>query len=370
MGSTIPILYYHRVNNVDRRMAMAPELFLAQMKRLQQSGWRALTLAELLRFIETGDKPAKKCLAITFDDGFADNWYHAFPALQDTGMKAVIFLITERVGDGPLRRAGADIKVRPFDEANKAALAGDFGDYLRASEIKEMAASGMVEFGSHTMRHRPCVKGPASERFILSASPHWARQVLAVGDLRPGVPLYQWASEVSVRRYNPDPTVKEKLVAFMQEHGGSAAIKEQGKQAWTRKLMEEARSLMAASRGGELESEEAASRRVHEELRKSLVAVEELSGAPCLALCWPWGHCSGLGIKAAETAGYKLAFSTEAGAVIRDGDPFTLPRMRVSSSISSRALDLMLAAVSSRVGSEVIAALSQSSGEQGRGAND
>jgi len=361
------VLYYHRVNNVDRRMAVAPELFLAQIKRLQKSGWRALGMAELLRFIETGDKPGRKCLAITFDDGFADNWYYAFPALQSAGMKAVIFLITERVGNGPPRKAEAGPEVRPFDEANKAALAGDHDDYLRASEIKEMAASAVAEFGSHTRRHRPCFKGPAIERFILSASPQWARQALAEGDLRPGAPLYEWASDVAVRRYQPDPAVKEKLVAFMREHGGSAAIKEEGKQAWTRKLREEARSITAASRGGELESEEAAEKRAHEELKKSRAAVEGLAGAPCLALCWPWGHYSELGIRAAENAGYKLAFTTETGAAMRDNDPFTLNRVRVSSTIAPRALDLMLAALSTRAGAGLAAALSRAgSGDQGR----
>jgi len=366
MGSAVPVLYYHRVNRVDRRMAAGPELFLAQMRRLQQSGWRALTMAEILRFIETGDKPGVKCLAITFDDGFADNYYYAFPALQAAGMKAVIFLITERVGQGPARESETERVVRPFDEANKAALAGDFADYLRASEIRRMAASGVVEFGSHTMRHWPCFKGPAIERFILSASPHWARQVLAQGDLRPGVPLYEWASAVAVRRYHPDPAVKEKLVAFMRERGGIAAIKEQGKQAWTKKLREEARGIIAASRGSELESGAAAQKRVHEELRKSREAVKEFSGAPCLALCWPWGHYSGLGIEAAEKAGYKLAFVTEPGAVVVDSDPFTLKRVRVSGAISPRALDLMLAACSTRAGAGLMAALSRAgSGDQG-----
>jgi hypothetical protein len=346
MGNAVPVLYYHRVNRVDRRMAVAPELFLAQMRQLQKSGWKALTMAELMRFIETGEKPGPRCLAITFDDGFADNYYYALPALRETGMKAVFFLITERVGRGPARKTEAEQVVRPFDEANKAALAGDLGDYLRASEIREMAAGGAAEFGSHTVRHAPCFKGPAIERFILSSSPHWARQVLAQGDLRPGVPLYEWASAVAVRRYVPDPAVKERLAAFMREHGGLAAVKESGKQFWTKKLREEARIALEASRGGEMESEGAAQKRVLEELKKSREAVREFSGAPCLALCWPWGHYSGLGVEAAEKAGYELAFSTEPGAVVAESESFTLNRMRVSSTISPRALDLMLGACS------------------------
>ena len=45
MSKAIPVLYYHRVNHVDQRMAVRPELFLRQMQHLRKKGWRALKVA-------------------------------------------------------------------------------------------------------------------------------------------------------------------------------------------------------------------------------------------------------------------------------------------------------------------------------------
>jgi hypothetical protein len=359
MRNAVPVLYYHRVNNVDRRMAVSPDLFQAQMQRLKDKGWRSLGTAELKRFIETGDKPAAKCLVITFDDGFADNLYYAFPILQRAGLKAVIFLITERVGEGEPRqlKEGAVPPIRSFDEANKAALKGDLDDYLRASEIRALARSGLVEFGSHTLSHRPCFQGPEIERFILSSSPHWARQVLAQGDLRPGVPLYEWASQAAVPCFRPDPLLKEKLVEFAKERGGPEAIRKEGKNAWTARLKAEAARLREEGDRGTMESKEEAGRRIGSELRASRAAVEKLTGAPCPALCWPWGHYSALSLTAAEQAGYALAFTTETGSITRDTEPLALRRLRVSASTGPRALETMLSALSTLPGSYLAQAL-------------
>ena len=62
---------------------------------------------------------------ITFDDGYTSNYELAYPLLQKFQIKAVISLITECIGDQAYAFMSWDM-------------------------CREMAASGLVEFGSHT----------------------------------------------------------------------------------------------------------------------------------------------------------------------------------------------------------------------------
>jgi peptidoglycan/xylan/chitin deacetylase (PgdA/CDA1 family) len=79
----------------------------------------------------------KKPVAITFDDGFRDFHTAAFPALQQHGFSATMYLPTAFIGENRLT-----FKSR---------------ECLSWPEIRELAASG-VEFGSHTVNHPKLVE--------------------------------------------------------------------------------------------------------------------------------------------------------------------------------------------------------------------
>jgi peptidoglycan/xylan/chitin deacetylase (PgdA/CDA1 family) len=91
--ATARILYYHRVNddNDPYFPAIPTALFEAEMRFLSKR-YRVVSLAELLCRLAAG--PAEPVLAITFDDGYRDNYQNAFPILQRYELPATVFLTT------------------------------------------------------------------------------------------------------------------------------------------------------------------------------------------------------------------------------------------------------------------------------------
>lgn len=87
------ILYYHRVNDEHDPYfpATSTELFEQEM-RFAAKHYKIVSLADLLLHLEEG--PPEDVLAITFDDGYRDNYENAFPILQKYGLPATIFLTT------------------------------------------------------------------------------------------------------------------------------------------------------------------------------------------------------------------------------------------------------------------------------------
>lgn len=99
------ILTYHRVlPKSDPRyaleepgMVVEPETFAMHMDLVQKH----LTIVSLQDWLQRRDSgqalPPKSC-AITFDDGWLDNYQYAFPILQDKGIPATVFVVTHMIG--------------------------------------------------------------------------------------------------------------------------------------------------------------------------------------------------------------------------------------------------------------------------------
>ncbi len=94
------ILAYHRVN--DERNEFFPatlvKVFERQME-LVAKHFRVFPLQELVERAASGDVPPK-AVAITFDDGYKDNYEIAFPILQRWSLPATIFLATGVIETG------------------------------------------------------------------------------------------------------------------------------------------------------------------------------------------------------------------------------------------------------------------------------
>lgn len=148
--SCLPILMYHHVGPAPGLVTISPAIFREQIAALAAAGWQSVGTAELEAFY-AGQPLPPKSLLISFDDGYLDNWLHAHPVLQEYGMKAVLFVVTGWIGDGPVRSRGDCPDHR---ECKRRIAAGETDSVmLRWSEIDAMRAAGSFEFHSHTHTH-------------------------------------------------------------------------------------------------------------------------------------------------------------------------------------------------------------------------
>jgi peptidoglycan/xylan/chitin deacetylase (PgdA/CDA1 family) len=81
------ILTYHRIasGRDPLQQCVQPERFAAQLEVLKQ-------LAEVIPLTASHDTGSQRRVAITFDDGYADNAFVAAPILRDAGLSATFFV--------------------------------------------------------------------------------------------------------------------------------------------------------------------------------------------------------------------------------------------------------------------------------------
>jgi peptidoglycan/xylan/chitin deacetylase (PgdA/CDA1 family) len=133
----IPILMYHSVREGTEgrhpyyETNTSPRVFAQHMKFLHENGYRALSLDEAVQLL-AGNGSSQKTVVITFDDGFADFYSHAFPILSEHGFTATVFLVT-----GLLKTQTACFKGKKC---------------LNLSEVRELHSQG-ISIGSHTITH-------------------------------------------------------------------------------------------------------------------------------------------------------------------------------------------------------------------------
>ena len=100
---SIPVLVYHSISKTTRaedllRQGVPPDTFRSQMKYLYDKGYASLSLCELAESEKNKKPDTRKRIAITFDDGYMDNYTTAFGILQEFGFSATIFVVTGLLG--------------------------------------------------------------------------------------------------------------------------------------------------------------------------------------------------------------------------------------------------------------------------------
>lgn len=125
---TVPILMYHMITAQEKidPNAVSPENFSKVMQFIKRHDYTVISLEDYIDRKKRGEEIPKKAVVITFDDGTVDNYINAYPILKKFNYPATIFM--------------------PYD------YIGQEG-FLSVEQIKEMADSGLITFGSHTLTH-------------------------------------------------------------------------------------------------------------------------------------------------------------------------------------------------------------------------
>lgn len=130
----VPILMYHHIDTpppdadaIRRDLSVTPQNFEAQLHYLKQAGYESVTLNDLALYLTVGKPLPPRPIILTFDDGYADAYHHAFPLLRSYGFVGTFFLISA-----------------PIDQGNP--------DFLSWDQVREMHAAGM-KFEPHSYDH-------------------------------------------------------------------------------------------------------------------------------------------------------------------------------------------------------------------------
>ncbi len=165
MTYPIPVLMYHHINpHKGDIVTVMPEVFEAQMKHLIDEGYRTLKLDELVSFVRGELTPDNRSVAVTFDDGWLDNYIYAYPVLKKYKINAAVFLITDRVEKASEKEQNIINDIPSHDESKELMANGEAGKVVMGWKlITDMLSSGLVEFFPHSKSHIRCAELSESE---------------------------------------------------------------------------------------------------------------------------------------------------------------------------------------------------------------
>jgi peptidoglycan/xylan/chitin deacetylase (PgdA/CDA1 family) len=122
----VTILCYHRFGPKPAALTVTPQAFEAQMGWLARNGYHVVPMARLAAFLDGREPLPPKAVVVTIDDGYRSTYETAWPVLRKHDFPATVFLYTDFVG-AP--------------------------DAMTWAQMRELAASGLVEIQPHSKTH-------------------------------------------------------------------------------------------------------------------------------------------------------------------------------------------------------------------------
>jgi len=130
-----PILCYHKIARPPAKarikgLYLDPDLFLSQMNEISQAALISMLPNEATH-------SSGSSITITFDDGFINNLTEAVPLMQQSGIRAINYLVADRIGQ---------------TSDWEACEGGEADPLMNESQIREWLAAGHW-IGAHTCTH-------------------------------------------------------------------------------------------------------------------------------------------------------------------------------------------------------------------------
>lgn len=274
-----PWFLYHHIGE----SGVPTDWFEEHLKNIWFLNMKTLTNREMLESLDKHGKLPKNSVALTFDDGYYDNYRHAFPLLKKYKMKATLYLNTAYVEN----------------EENRAFK------YLSWKEIEEMSSSGVFDIQLHSHRHMPIFVNTSFDR-VANSNDLLDRDIqhLYGGNAQIGFPIFGKRGEFSSTGVIVPLEAAEKFKNFYE----NLSTEEKG----NKKLIQD---FINSELHKDLifETLDEAKTRVLNDLNKNISLIEEHTGYKPNFFCWPWGHKSPEFIAILKSAGIAGFVTTRKG---------------------------------------------------------
>ncbi len=185
------ILMYHSIGDEAEFFSVSANEFEKQLRYLVQHDYHVIPLDALVKIMREGKTIPANTVVITIDDGYQNNYTHAFPLLQKYKIPASIFVVTGKVGDKTTARKGSVIPMLTWEQ------------------IDEMHTSGLIGIYPHTQTHP---KLPTLGEFVIKEEIKKSMDSLQAHTISPVLFAYPYGL------YN------EKVIAITKELGVQAAV--------------------------------------------------------------------------------------------------------------------------------------------------
>lgn len=298
-------MMYHRVAEVSSdpwSLSVTPLHFAEHLEVLRELA-RPVPLRRLSRALLDGDL-SDRPVAVTFDDGYADNLHAAKPALERHDVPATVFVAAGYIGGHEFWWDGLErLLLRPGTLPRMLRLCIDGRDYHW--ELGHASCYGEDAYQRHRRWVASSEDDPTS-RHSLYRSLHRLLQPLPEGERRAALDeLLAWAEPVSypVHRSLSLPEVPA------LERGDLVEV---GAHTVTHPLL--SATAIASQR---------------DEIRQSKACLEEVLGLPVTSFAYPYGGYVAETVDLVREAGFERACSTFEDTVRRRVDRFQLPRVEI-----------------------------------------
>ncbi len=341
----VPVLTYHSVGNIrddwDWSILTHPwQTFEDQMAALKSAGYRAIDLPSLHLHNSGQSELTGRVVALTFDDGYLDNWVYAVPLMRKYGMMGTVVVNPEFV------HPGDDVRPTLQDVWDGKCHIDDLqtSGFMTWAELKAASDQGVLLAESHALTHTWYPTGPTvvdfhypgDHRYWLdwntdpTRKPRYLDDV-AASSVPAGTPIYEHDKSLQARRYEPDQGETDAVLRAVRDAGEGFFERPD----WREQLystLEHYRATHGVH--GTYESDQDRLDRYRHELTESKRLIEAHVGKPADVLIWPGGGNEPASVEIAasvykmttrptrDAGGRKNCFGEDPGRFTRIGSPY------------------------------------------------
>ncbi|HZS05716.1 MAG TPA: polysaccharide deacetylase family protein [Blastocatellia bacterium] len=305
------ILMYHRITGARPDpwgCCVSPQRFAEHLAVLRKH-FRPVPLREITGSV-SAEKPSafsRRPVAITFDDGYADNLHAAGPLLEKYGVPATIFVTTGGVGSD--RECWWDemerLLLQPGTLPRQLRLKTDEGVF--EWDLGEAASYSAASFERDRQWNATRDPDPTPRHALYQALYPRLQLLEAVAREKVIAELRDWSGV--------NPTAREThrfLTAEELRRLAAGELIEIGAHTVTHPLIS---SLPPAAQS--------------EEISRSRQFLEQTLERPVTSFAYPHGNYAGETVELVRQAGFDRACATRKGVVRAESDLFLLPRFQV-----------------------------------------